>query len=63
MGMLLDVGSTGHSLQIAQTDLSVGVLTVLLRSLAGSPIPFALRQSIFYCILQYLVTPALKNTS
>ena len=46
---------------IPQTDLSVGVLTVLVRGLDVLGVPVALPVGIFYCKLQYLVTPTLNN--
>ena len=42
-------------------SLAVGVLTVLLRGLVLFAEAFALPPSIFYCNLQYLVTPTFKT--
>ena len=42
-------------------SLAVGVLTVLLRGLVLSGVTAVLPGSIFYCNLQYLVTPTFKT--
>ncbi len=47
---------------IPQTDLSVGVLTVLIRGLQWSVSAFQLPGSSNPSNLHYLVTPTLKNT-
>ena len=44
-----------HTVVVPQTDLSVGVLTVLLRGLGSSLDPLALPRTIIACNLLYLV--------
>ena len=49
------------TLSFPKQSLAVGVLTVLLRGLVLFGVTVALPWSIFYCNLQYLVTPTFKT--